>query len=70
MDVAGTGTRTVPAWSQDVARVAAGETPPVRTFRIGHEPPYWESGDAFLPYGENYFSTAAESAPATVALGG
>jgi hypothetical protein len=51
------GTRTVPACSQDAARVARGESPPVRQIRVGSTwAPYWEAGAAFLPYGENYFS--------------
>ena len=53
------GTRTVPACAQDAARVARGESPPVRLIRVGSTmAPYWEAGAAYLPYGENYFSTA------------
>ncbi len=51
------GTRVVPACSQDAARVARGEKPEIRTFGSAQQP-YWESGDAFLPYGKNYYSTA------------
>jgi hypothetical protein len=55
----GRGTRTVPACPQDAARVEAGESPPVRTIKIGStRAPYWEAGAAYLPYGENYFSSA------------
>ena len=53
------GTRSVPACAQDAARVARGESPPVRLIRVGSTmAPYWEAGAAYLPYGENYFSTA------------
>ena len=53
------GTRSVPACAQDAARVARGESPPIRQIRVGSTmAPYWEAGAAYLPYGENYFSTA------------
>lgn len=56
----GRGTRSVPAWAQDAARVAAHESPEVRTVRIGgREVPYWQAGSAFLPYSEGYFASAA-----------
>jgi len=52
----GHGTRTVPACAQDAARVEAGEHPDVRKVRVGQTvAAYWESGDAFLPYGKHYF---------------
>ena len=39
--------------------MARGESPPVRLIRVGSTmAPYWEAGAAYLPYGENYFSTA------------
>ncbi|CAN5684267.1 hypothetical protein BH10ACT10_BH10ACT10_24270 [soil metagenome] len=51
------GTRVVPACAQDAARVAKGEAPEIR--RVGrYQVPYWESGDAFLPYGRNYYSAS------------
>jgi hypothetical protein len=53
------GTRTVPACTQDAARVARGETPPIRKIRVGSTlAPYWEAGAAYLPYDENYFRIA------------
>ena len=53
------GTRSVPACAQDAARVARGDSPPIRQIRVGSTmAPYWEAGAAYLPYGENYFSTA------------
>ena len=53
------GTRSVPACAQDAARVARGESPPIRQIRVGSTmAPYWEAGAAYLPYGENYFSAA------------
>jgi hypothetical protein len=53
------GTRTVPACAQDAARVARGESPPVRQIRVGSTlAPYWEAGAAYLPYDENYFRIA------------
>ena len=59
----GKGTRTVPACTQDAARVANGETPPVRTISFGtSDTPVWDAGSAYLPYGENYFSTAVTEA--------
>jgi hypothetical protein len=51
------GTRIVPACAQDAARVAHGEKPEIRTFGSARQP-YWESGDAFLPYGKGYYSAA------------
>ncbi len=51
------GTRIVPACAQDAARVAQGEKPEIRRFGSA-QVPYWESGEAFLPYGKNYYSTA------------
>ena len=55
----GRGTRTVPACSQDAVRVTNGELPEIRQVRVGaHLAPYWEAGDAYLPYGRNYFSSA------------
>jgi hypothetical protein len=56
----GRGTRQVPACARDAARVAADEAPEVRTVRIGGRTvPYWQAGDAFLPYTEGYFAGAA-----------
>jgi hypothetical protein len=56
----GRGTRLVPACAQDAARVESGQAPQVRTVRIGSRTvPYWEAGDAYLPYGEGYFVTGA-----------
>jgi len=53
----GHGTRTVPACAQDAARVLAGEHPDVRTVRVGQsDTPYWQAGEAFLPYGKDYFT--------------
>ncbi len=50
------GTRTVPACAQDAARVANREAPEVRMVKIGPRTiPYWEAGDAYLPYGRGYF---------------
>ena len=55
----GRGTRTVPACAQDAARVTNGELPEIRQVRVGaHLAPYWEAGDAFLPYGRPYFISA------------
>jgi hypothetical protein len=55
----GRGTRTVPACAQDAARVARGETPQIRSVKVGVSlAPYWEAGAAYLPYGRAYFSTA------------
>ncbi len=55
----GRGTRTVPAWAQDAARVANGERPDLRTVRLaGQQLPYWEAGEAFLPYSKGYFAAA------------
>lgn len=52
----GRGTRTVPACAQDVARLAEGESPEVRTVRLGsRQVPYWQAGAAYLPYGRGYF---------------
>jgi hypothetical protein len=54
------GTRTVPACAQDAARVAAREQPELRTVTIGSRTvPYWEAGEAFLPYSRGYFASAA-----------
>jgi hypothetical protein len=56
----GRGTRLVPACAQDAARVESGQAPQVRTVRVGARTvPYWEAGDAYLPYGEGYFVTGA-----------
>jgi hypothetical protein len=50
------GTRVVPACAQDAARVAAHGKPEVRMAQVGaRRVPYWEAGDAFLPYSEGYF---------------
>jgi len=54
----GHGTRTVPACAQDVARVEAGEKPEIRKVRVGQaDTPYWQAGDALLPYGKDWFTT-------------
>jgi hypothetical protein len=54
----GHGTRTVPACAQDAARVAAGGNPEIRKVRVGQtDTPYWEAGDALLPYGKDWFTT-------------
>jgi hypothetical protein len=56
----GRGTRAVPACAQDAARVARHDAPEVRTVKIGSRTvPYWEAGDAFLPYSQGYFAGAA-----------
>ena len=54
----GHGTRTVPACAQDAARVEAGEKPEIRKVRVGQtDTPYWQAGDALLPYGKDWFTT-------------
>ena len=61
----GHGTRTVPACAQDAARVEAGERPEIRMVRIGHsETPYWQAGDAVLPYGKGWFAAGLAQADA------
>ncbi|MEJ7775232.1 MAG: hypothetical protein WKF72_10525 [Nocardioidaceae bacterium] len=56
----GRGTRTVPACAQDAARVAKHDAPEVRMVKVGSRTvPYWEAGDAFLPYSQGYFASAA-----------
>ncbi len=56
----GRGTRTVPACAQDAARVAKRDVPEVRMVKVGSRTvPYWEAGDAFLPYSQGYFAGAA-----------
>ena len=59
----GRGTRTVPACAQDAARVHNGEAPEVRKVRIGSRiVPYWEAGEAYLPYLRgNYFGTVGSA---------
>jgi hypothetical protein len=55
----GRGTRTVPACAQDAARVERGERPDLRLIKVaGAQVPYWEAGEAFLPYSKGYFATA------------
>jgi hypothetical protein len=55
----GHGTRSVPACAQDAARVANGERPDLRLVRMaGQQMPYYEAGEAFLPYGKGYFASA------------
>ena len=55
----GHGTRTVPACAQDAARVANGERPDLRLVRLASQKvPYYEAGEAYLPYGKGYFATA------------
>lgn len=51
------GTRVVPTCAQDAARIAKGQAPEIRRLG-GAQVPYWESGEAFLPYGKNHYSTA------------
>ena len=56
----GRGTRKVPACAQDAARVGKHDAPEVRKVKIGSRTvPYWEAGDAFLPYSQGYFASAA-----------
>lgn len=56
---AGRGTRVVPACAQDAARLANHEVPEVRKVTIGaRKVPYWEAGNAYLPYCEGYFAGA------------
>lgn len=55
----GRGTRIVPSCAQDATRVTNGEWPEIRKVKVGSTlAPYWEAGAAYLPYGQNYFSTA------------
>lgn len=57
------GTRTIPACAQDAARVAVREQPDVRMAVIGpRRVPYWEAGDAFLPYSLGYFPAGTYAA--------
>lgn len=61
------GTRMLPACRQCAARVERREKPEVRTVRIGTRTmPYWEAGEAYLPYTQGNFVNAAW-AGATVA---
>lgn len=54
----GHGTRTVPACAQDAARIKNGEQPEIRLVRIGQTAwPYWDAGNAYLPYGHTWFNT-------------
>ena len=59
----GRGTRTVPACAQDAARVHNREQPEVRKVRIGSRTvPYWEAGEAGLPYLRgNYFGAVGSA---------
>lgn len=55
----GQGTRQVPACSQDAARIANDDVPEVRRVRIGSRTiPYWQAGEAYLPYSQGYFAGA------------
>jgi hypothetical protein len=66
----GRGTRTVPACSQDAARVAHHERPEVRTVvQGGRRVPYWEVGGAAAPYTFGYFPAVAGTAWALDASG-
>jgi hypothetical protein len=54
----GRGTRTVPACAHDAARVEAGGKPEIRKVRVGgSDTPYWQAGEALLPYGKDWFTT-------------
>jgi len=38
--------------------VGAGEKPAIRKVRVGQtDTPYWQAGDALLPYGKDWFTT-------------
>jgi len=40
------------------ASVEAGEKPEIRKVRVGQtDTPYWQAGDALLPYGKDWFTT-------------
>jgi hypothetical protein len=53
------GTRMLPACRQCAARVAEREPPDVRTVRLGARTiPYWEAGEAYLPYTQGNFVNA------------
>lgn len=63
------GTRTVPACTQDAARVKVGEQPEMRYVEYsGRRVPYWEAGQAWAPYGAGYF--AAGTGAAYIAITG
>ena len=48
----------MPACAQDAARVGAGEKPAIRKVHVGQtDTPYWQAGDALLPYGKDWFTT-------------
>jgi hypothetical protein len=50
------GTRTVPACTQDAARVAAHEQPEVRSVTVGDRSvPYWDAGSPYTPDRRGYF---------------
>ena len=49
-------TRTVPACTQDAARVAAHEQPEVRSVTVGDRSvPYWDAGSPYVPDRRGYF---------------
>lgn len=55
----GRGTRKVPACTDDIARINAGDEPLIRLVNLsGHRVPYWAAGSRFAPYGLGYFSRA------------
>ena len=65
------GTRSLPACSQDAARVAAHEKPDLRLVRIGsRQVPWWEAGEVAGPYGRGYFPAAVLAAAAGHQRGG
>ncbi|MEU4193801.1 hypothetical protein AB0E69_18020 [Kribbella sp. NPDC026611] len=57
------GTRKVPACAQDLARIQAGEEPPIRMVRYGEQQvPAWEAGAPNEPYRIGFFSASGARA--------
>ncbi|MEV5963577.1 hypothetical protein AB0L70_17540 [Kribbella sp. NPDC051952] len=51
------GTRKVAVCAQDAARLRSGEDPEIRMVVIGNRRvPYWEAGNAVVPYSSGYFA--------------
>jgi hypothetical protein len=56
------GTRKIPVCAQDAARLRTGAEPEVRMVVIGNRRvPYWEAGQAVVPYSAGYFAQGGGS---------
>jgi hypothetical protein len=59
------GTRRLPACTMCASRIQQREKPEIRTVEVGgRKVPYWEAGNAYLPYSQGYFPAEGTAAAA------